>query len=56
MVGVKLHPVGNFKTRFITIHGVGRLVSSGTGRRVIWQRVANISEESAKVSYYYYGP
>ena len=23
LVGVKLHPVGNFGARFITIHGVG---------------------------------
>jgi hypothetical protein len=53
MVGVKLQHVGNFGTRFISIHGVGRLVSSGTGRRVIWQRVANISEEYANISYYY---
>jgi len=51
IVGVKLHPVGNFGTRFITIHGVRRLMSSGTGRHVIWQRAANISEESAKISY-----
>ena len=51
MVGVKLHPVGNFGTRFITVHGVRRWMSSGAGRHAIWQRVANISEESAKISY-----